>query len=399
MNLDLLQALLRGRTDRDQESAVLTMLGHATPQEFDLALTSVDAAELFASLDDRLLGPDHRTALRHLILERADSLSVPALANVLYGLQAGHTGGAEEEAIEAIFLGVTGERLTELKNAINNRPDHHDLEQLIFTDIGDASIRASIVAHIAAQAIGVEPGEAKVLCDIDDTVTARLHDRRYPRGTVYPGVLAVLDALDRGPRDEPYSVGDLTFVTARPGDVFGLIENHTRATLRRAGVAPHSVLTGTFSSLASHDLMADRKIANISHYHALFPEYRLVFIGDSGQGDVIVGELIWERFGDIVDAVLIHDVVDTPADVRAAWREHRIEAFDTYVGAAGLLRRHGLISADALARVIEQTRTGLDDVAWESPDQKRRIQALVARDLDAVVDASPPPAGGDVGSA
>lgn len=391
MNLDLLHALLRGRTDRDQEAAVLAMLRQATPEEFDLALTSVDAAELFASLDDRLIGPDHRTALRHLILERCESLSVPALANVLYGLQAGHTGGAEEETIERIFLGVSGVRLTELKNAINDRPDHHDLEQLIFSDIGDAGIRASILAHIAAQAGGVDPGEAKVLCDIDDTVTAQLHDRRFPRGTVYPGVLAVLDALDRGPDDEPFSVGDLTFVTARPGDVFGLIENHTRATLRRAGIASHSVLTGTFAALASHDLMAGRKIANIAHYHELFPEYRLVFIGDSGQGDVTVGELIRERFADAVDAVLIHDVVDTPAEVRTAWAAQGIEAFDTYVGAAGLLRRRGLISAAALTRVVEQTLTGLNEIAWESPAQERRVRDLVARDADALVHDPPAP--------
>ena len=392
MNLDLLHALLRGRTDRDEEAAVLAMLRQATPEEFDLALTSVDAAELFASLDDRLIGPDHRTALRNLILERCESLSVPALANVLYGLQAGHTGGAEEETIERILLGVTGVRLTELKNAINNRPDQHDLEQLIFSDIGDPHIRASILDHIAAQADGVDPGEAKVLCDIDDTVTAQLRDRRYPRGTVYPGVLAVLDALDRGPDDEPFSLGDLTFVTARPGDVFGLIENHTRATLRRAGIASHSVLTGTFAALASHDLMAGRKIANITHYHALFPEYRLVFIGDSGQGDVTVGELIRDRFGAAVDAVLIHDVVDTPAEVRAGWAAQGIETFDTYVGAAGLLHRRGLIGTAALARVIEQTLAGLNEVAWESPEKERRIRDLVARDADALVHDQPGPA-------
>ncbi len=61
---------------------MLSMLRQASARTLDHALASVDAAELFASLDDRLLGPAHRTALRDLILERHGELSVPALANV-----------------------------------------------------------------------------------------------------------------------------------------------------------------------------------------------------------------------------------------------------------------------------------------------------------------------------
>ena len=380
LNLGVLNALLRGHTDRDEEAAVLSLLRQASGPDFDEALRNVDAAELFASLDGRLIGPDHRTALRNLILERLDTLSIPALANVVYGLQAGHTDGADAETIAAVFQAVGGERLTELKNTISNRPDHHDLEELIFSDIGDPEIRDVIVAHIEAEARDVHPGEVKVLCDIDDTVAAALHDRRFPRGTVYPGVLAVLDALDRGPDDEAYSLGDLTFVTARPGDLFGLIENHTRATLRRAGIKHHSVLTGTFAALASHDLMAARKLNNIAHYRQLFPEYRMVFIGDSGQGDVAVGELIQERFGDVVDAVLIHDVVATPPDVRAERAARGIVTFDTYLGAAVELCAAGLVSAAAVTRVHDQSVEGLDAITWDSPDQERQARALFAAD-------------------
>lgn len=389
LNLELLNALLEGRTNRDEERAVLTLLREATGEELDHALRHVDAAELFASLDDRLLGPDHRTELRELISGRFEELSVPALANVLYGLQAGHTDGADEEAIARIFLNTHGLRLTELKNAVNDRPDHHDLEALVFSDIRDEGIRTAILEHIAAEATGVHPGEAKVLCDIDDTVSAVLHDRRFPRGTVYPGVLPLLDALDRGPTDEAFSLGDLTFVTARPGDMLGLIENHTRAALRRAGIASHSVLTGTFAALTSHDLMAARKIANITHYHELYPEYRLLFIGDSGQGDVTVGELIREKFPYAVDAVLIHDVVVSAPEVREKWAAEGLEAFDTYVGAAGLLRRRGLISSAAVQRVTEQALEALDEIVWESPEQEAAARALIERDI-AALDADAP---------
>ncbi|WP_454229622.1 hypothetical protein [Propioniciclava flava] len=108
LNLGVLNALLRGHTDRDEEAAVLSLLRQASGPDFDEALRNVDAAELFASLDGRLIGPDHRTALRNLILERLDTLSIPALANVVYGLQAGHTDGADAETIAAVFQAVGG---------------------------------------------------------------------------------------------------------------------------------------------------------------------------------------------------------------------------------------------------------------------------------------------------
>lgn len=218
-----------------------------------------------------------------------------------------------------------------------------------------------------------------MLCDIDDTVVCALHDRRYPRGTVYPGILALLDALDRGPHEEPYSLGDLTFVTARPADVFGLIENHTRRTLRAAGIATHTMLSGTFLAMASLDRMAGRKVANIEHYHALFPEYRLVFIGDSGQGDIAVARSMWERFDDVLDLTVIHDVVGTPDAERARLREERILLVDTYAEAARLFHERGLISDAGLQRVIDESATGLDAVRWASPEQERTTRALFGR--------------------
>ena len=127
--------------------------------------------------------------------------------------------------------------------------------------------------------------------------------------------------------------------------------------------------------------MAARKIANIAHYRQLFPEYRLVFIGDSGQGDVTVGELVRERFAGFVDAVLIHDVVDTPAAVRAERAERGIATFDTYLGAALLLRRAGLISAAAVARVHEQSVVALDAIVWDSPEQERRARDAFAAEV------------------
>ena len=381
----LIRALVEGRTDRTEEERLLGLLRNASAPDLNEVLSSVDTGNLVSSLDDRPLGPDHRTALRRLLTEeRLAELSVPARAALLYGLQKGRTDRDDEEAIARVFAATSGAELTRLKNAVNMRLDSHDLEGLVYRDVDDDEIRARILAHIAAESAAVSPGKAKVLSDIDDTVFCALHDGRYPKGTLYPGVLALLDALDRGPTGEPFSTGDLTFVTARPADALGLIENHTRSALRKAGIAQSSVLTGSFLALHTRDAMAARKLANIAHYRALFSEYRLLWLGDSGQGDVAVGERLLQDFPEHLDVVLIHDVVDTPASERADRAAQGIHFFDTYVGAAAVALDRGLVSRGGFDTVVAETREGLDAVSWDSPAQERRVRDLLERDLGAV---------------
>ena len=131
------------------------------------------------------------------------------------------SGRAREEAIRDLLLARTGVELTHLKNQINSRTDVYDLEGLVFGAVDDGDLRRQILDHLAAEADTFACDEAKIISDIDDTAFCRLHDNRYPKGTLYPGLLALYDALDHGPHDDPFSLGDLTFVTARPGDVLG----------------------------------------------------------------------------------------------------------------------------------------------------------------------------------
>ncbi len=380
----LLADLLAGVTTRADEERILGLLAAATPDELEALLLGVDTAELFRAVDDHPFGPALRTELiRLLTVTRLGDLSVEARAAVAFGLQAGVTDARDEDGLRNLILGTNGVALTRLKNAINARHDTRDLEGLVYSDVDDRGTRAAILDHIATQASGLDVGKAKVLSDIDDTVFARLHDDRYPKGTLYPGVLAVFEALDDGPDDDPFSTGDLTFVTARPMDALGLIENSTRRALRRAGIAQSAVLSGSFLNLATHDAMAAKKVENIHHSRLLFPEYRLLFLGDSGQGDVLVGEKLLERFADVLDLVLIHDVVATPASVRAEHAGRGIFFHDTYVGAATLLRRRGLISDAGLRRVLTEAQAGLDAVRWDSAGQEAATRALFARDIAA----------------
>jgi hypothetical protein len=137
-------------------------------------------------------------------------------------------------------------------------------------------------------------------------------------------------------------------VTARPSDALGLIRDATSRSLRKAGVAKLAIETGTLLGLFSKRLMADGKLANIREIQALYPEYRVLFLGDSGQGDVLVAE---DLLPDCPDAVaFIHDVVDTPAAERDAYAACGIHFFDTYVGCATRAMELGLIARAARAR-------------------------------------------------
>lgn len=381
--LPLVLQLLHGRTDATEEAEVLQLVRGMPAAELN-ELLARHGDELFSSVDDRLLGPDHRSELVDVLAdERWDDLDLHARAAVVQSMQLGRTGEREERLIARLLCSVHGEELTHLKNILSLRKDHHDLEGLVFIDIDHEDVRRQVLDHIAEQAAGLQFREAKVLSDIDDTVFCKLHDKRYPKGTLYPGVLAFQEALDRGPSDNPVSTGDLTFVTARPMDVFGLVENHSRETLTRAGVADLSVLSGSVFSLLSLDAMAGKKVENVDYFHQLFPEYRMTFMGDSGQGDVKVGEKLWESYGDAMDAVFIHDVVDTPPEERAARAEQRIWFHDTYVGAANKALELGLISAAGRQHVLDEARRQVDEIAWESDQQRAAIEALLDRDAAA----------------
>ena len=113
-------------------------------------------------------------------------------------------------------------------------------------------------------------------------------------------------------------------------------------------------------------------------------EIALVFIGDSGQGDVRVGERLLTEFAGSVDAVLIHDVVGTDAAVRAQYAERGIVFFDTYVGAAVAVHGLGLISDAGLRAVADATLDGFHGVPWRTAEQQAQARRLLHRDLAAL---------------
>ncbi len=301
---------------------------------------------------------------------RSEAETVQAKAARVLDLQKGHTGGRDEWELLELFLGVRGEELTALKNAVDLGGEHHDLVKLVFHDIDSEPVRTQILEHIASAHARRELPPLKVLSDIDDTFLANWKDERFPARTVYPGVIPFYRELDRGPHEQADREGDLTFVTARPSDRLGVIEGMTLEMLRSLGIRGACVLGGAFRRLVGNASIARGKYESFERYLALYPEYDFVFVGDSGQGDAVFGRRMVQEHSEVVRAVFIHDVVGTPPEERERWLAQGVVFFDTYVGAAVEAWRRGLVQAAGVRRVIEQARSSLRRIEFEDSEQR-----------------------------
>ncbi|WP_224245733.1 phosphatase domain-containing protein [Hyalangium gracile] len=381
--LSQLRGWMNGHTDRGEEKQILEMLRAAPAGELNQMLCRLSRNELHAlmgDMDNHLLGPQNHDAFVSLLSkERLGELSIDSRARVIDALQRHATGSKDEAAVRDIFLGTQGAALTALKNAVDAGGDYHDLQQLVFHDIDNAGIRSQLLEHFRSQA---QPtGQVKVLSDIDDTFYANLKDDRYPGKTVYPGVKAFYSELDKGAGPTADREGDLTFISARPYDRAGFAEGLTRAMLDENGLRDATVLSGDFLHLIGNSNIADKKFDNWQEYRQLFPEYKSVFIGDSGQGDAIFGAKAVATAPSDMKAVFIHNVTNMSADERKAMADKGVFIFDTYVGAATEAFRRGLITREGLERVAAATSRELDAVPFESFEQHAARRTELERDL------------------
>jgi hypothetical protein len=375
-------ALSDGWLTRPSVSSRLLDVLRATPEgQLDAVLRTVDVDRMLASLRGWRIG--HRQQAVDLLLrERVAELSTQALAEVVSALHTGPTSRFSQEAIVEVLTSKVDTEFNDLKYRLNSTKDHHDLEHLVFEDL-EEDLQERLLEHIADQAGYAGSSDLRVLCDIDDTVKCVIHDDRYPRGVVYPGVVTLLNALDQGGNAEPDRPGDLTFVTARPGGPRGLVEQYTRNKLGGLGLPPHSVMGGSFLNLHTKNAIAERKLQNMDRDRLLFPECRMVFIGDSGQADGAVGAEMHLRDPLHIVGTLLHNVTDLDAAQRADWADRGVHVFDTYAGAAAHAVRLGLIGVHQAREVADAVRRGLELIEL-SPEQRERLTRDLAVDEAAI---------------
>ncbi|WP_072313488.1 phosphatase domain-containing protein [Agrococcus sp. Marseille-P2731] len=297
-----------------------------------------------------------RELVQLLCVERAAELSPAMRARIVHALRRLPQSQVVSAGIRSMLLSLTGEPFRDMKYLLNATGDSHDLEHVVFERLTPAD-RDAVLAHIAAEAASEPSHDLRILCDIDDTLKAMLHERRYPHGTVYPGVVELLTALDDGRAAEPSRPGDLTFVTARPEGPRGLVEQYTRNALSGLGLPPHAVLGGSILNLFTKASIKERKLQNFERERALFPECRFMFLGDSGQADALVGAEMLRRGPEFVVAVLIHEVVPVEGAARAELEAAGIRFHSSYDEAARILHELGLLDQagrDAVVRAVDE---------------------------------------------
>lgn len=358
------------------------------PEDLDRAVPLLDMPVL-------LRRAPRQAADRFLALlsrERVSDLSIVARATLIDALQKGGTHRRFEEAIREVFLSCRGPALSLLKRAIDAGRNSHDLPQLLYQDIDDSRLRQEILEHVDREGVRTEHREVKVLSDVDDTFYANWKDRRYPPKTVYPGVRQLYLELDKGPEDRPSPLGDVTFLTGRPGGPFGMLEDQYHKRLGIKGLEETVLLTGTLFHQFAHGLIFSRKWANFEQYRRLYPEFDFVMLGDSGQADPTLLAAAVKAHPEQVKAALIHDVVDTGEAKRREWAGKGVVFFDTYAGAGLELLHRGLLDRAGLQRVVESCRSELAMVPFRNEAQRAARVADLERDAARIAAAVGAPA-------
>lgn len=325
--------------------------------------------------------------------------------------RAQHHGISRREAliVTKVLLATHGEDLTRLKNLIEHGPDKETLHELLYQQISDEVLRQAILTHFASESRSeLSPpshppkDKVRVLSDIDDTLYSSLCDERFRRRTLFPGVLEFYRALSLGVRAHDSSTqakGSVTFLSARPRELAGFSYTSTLNPLFSA----HSSIIGGYSLLPApraysgignvHEVQAFAKFRNFVQYAALYPESDFVFIGDSGQGDLLGGELMLYHQPERLRAVFIHQIVTSqrhgmfcpyPRSVKDMDQGiTRLVFFDTYIGAAIQAFEWGLISEESLTIVAQAAIRTLNQRGAEivNPEHRSLVVGQFRRDL------------------
>jgi hypothetical protein len=250
----------------------------------------------------------------------------------------------DELRMERLLCSVESHELGLLKFALEYDGDYKDLEEYLCHDIDHQGSRDRVVRHLRS---APSAGGIKVLTDVDDTMYPNLVDARYPRHegkrALYPGVVEFYDALKR----EPFAVDavPVTTLSARPNPVMGFSEEgslgqivlHSGGRLRPSALSGElrSSCIGTLQTFVRAELAAlaariphgeeDQigrvKFENFANFAAVYPDYRYVFVGDSGQADALTAQLMLAaNLSDAASRVIttfIHDLRAAPDDRRA----------------------------------------------------------------------------------
>ncbi|RQM14329.1 hypothetical protein DD237_003732 [Peronospora effusa] len=276
-------------------------------------------------------------------------------------------------------------------------PHSGDLIQLIFGNKNLTEVVA-MMQHIAVESVKVkenQPNLIKVMSDIDDTLFPGWLDKRYPLHIPYPGVSELYARLSRGLAQDANGESvrpSITFLTARPRGWLSVGRYLTLQHLKSLGMPNVTVLNGSVKGLVSIEKIANLKMDNFIRFAALFPEFKFVFFGDSGQGDALLALRLLKNCPEQVLGTFIHNVSPIFArtgdgGAKRAYAAEGVEFFETYAGAALGAYKKGLISAKDVLAVADACTKELDEILFLGPEAtatkiKRRLE--LQQDIDLI---------------
>jgi len=379
-----------------KERDIISIFEDAEPRALNFLICRCRLALLFYKIKDhRSFNQQHRTQLIELFsIERISQLTVHSRVIVLHALQMMKlpANTRAEHCVRNIMKNTTQDDLSDLKTLTDAKGDYFCMTKLIYDDIKSDIVREEILNHIEKQARIQNSHMAlktkwskerkkkfwrKVLSDVDDTLTCsggsypKGIDKRYGKAIVYPGVLGFYRELDlgnEGPEEWPTNtVGNLVFLSARPHvykDVsekvnFGKFEKlvSTRGMHTMPSLLAGDVTSG-LETLMKNDFepLAQKKFNNFQKYVSIYPEFRHVFIGDNGQGDVRAAELMVEAYPKQVEAIYVHLVQKLSMTYKyfpEKWADKTVKPFffKTYPEAALDAAKRNFIRVRGLRRI------------------------------------------------
>lgn len=350
---------------------------------------------------------------------RFSAMDLAGKSRAFDDLGRGNTSRREERQMECLVLTIDSGDLSQFKFGLEYDGDYKDIVEYLFHDIDCQDPRAAIVAHLRTSP---RTSRVKVLTDVDDTMFTSLIDARYTPGVkaLYPGVVEFYDAL----KEEPFPTTRIpvTTLSARPNPLGGVAEESSLSdvvakTGRRVNPSAlsgelGSALIGTIETLArahranrrltglfdripheQEDKIGEVKFANCQLYSIVFPEYRYVFVGDSGQADALTAQLLTR--GALAEGAsrpivtFIHDLKRSETDIAAASPAFRrltamdlagaaptrapgVIVFRNYIQAALMAYEHrdalgNLITAEELARITTAALAAFEAAAPAGP--------------------------------
>ncbi|GAB9464252.1 hypothetical protein Gpo141_00001689 [Globisporangium polare] len=270
--------------------------------------------------------------------------------------------------------------------APDEEPPHSgDLSHLIFENRNLTEV-VQVMQHIAVESLKVkaqEPQLVKVMSDIDDTLFAGWIDRQYPLHIPYPGVLDLFARISRGLTHQEVKSDkippSITFLTARPRGWLSVGRYMTVQHLKSLGVPNATVLNGSVKGLVSSKKIASLKMENFTRFASLYPEFKFVFFGDSGQGDALLASKLLQAFPDQVLGTFIHDVNPLSAKTgdgqeKEIYRSEGVQFFSTYAGAALAAYQKELVTKGDLLEIVAKAESELDRILFNGPNAESRKQ-------------------------